>query len=112
MDVLSAIAIAVFMATVAERLTAALVVPVWDKLGWDKFYLMYPSWLIGSLLVALTGANVFGAYVPDPLAGQVLTAIVAGGGANLLHDLFDKPELPVVELATIEQTEPGAGLKS
>lgn len=81
--------IAVFLALVAERLVKALVAPIFDKFQLDKFWLMYIAWVIAGGLVWLSSVNLFGAYLPDPLVGQILTAIVAGGGANFLHDLFD-----------------------
>lgn len=81
--------IAAFMATIANRLVAGLVTPVFEKFGLDKFWLTYISWLVGGLLVWATGVNLFASYIPDPLTGQILSAVIAGGGANLLHDLFD-----------------------
>jgi hypothetical protein len=90
---------AIMMATVAERLTAGLITPVFTKFKLDTFYLLYAGWAVGGLLVWFTKANVFADYVPDPLTGQVLTAVVAGGGGNLLHDLFDKaPAAPASEI--------------
>ena len=80
------------MMVLANRLVAALVTPLWDKYGWDKFWLMYPAWILAGVLVWLTGVNLFAAYIPNELIGKVLTAIVAGGGSNLLHDLTDKPD--------------------
>jgi len=80
------------MMVLANRLVAALVTPLFDKYGWDKFWLMYPAWILAGVLVWLTGVNLFAAYIPNELIGKILTAIVAGGGSNLLHDLTDKPD--------------------
>ena len=87
------------MMVLANRLVAALVTPLFDKYGWDKFWLMYPAWILAGVLVWLTGVNLFAAYIPNELIGKVLTAIVAGGGSNLLHDLTDKTDslLPIFE---------------
>ncbi len=85
-----AIVIAAFMATAANRLVAGLINPFWEKLNLDKFYLMYVAWAVGGVLVWLTHVNIFVDFVPDPLTGQILTALVSGGGANIIHDLFDK----------------------
>jgi hypothetical protein len=87
------------MMVLANRLVAALVTPLWDKYGWDKFWLMYPAWILAGVLVWLTGVNLFAAYIPNELIGKILTAIVAGGGSNLLHDLTDKTDslLPIFE---------------
>ena len=83
--------IVIGMMVLANRLVAALVTPLFDKYGWDHFALMYVAWAISGLFVWLTGLNLFAAYIPNELVGKILTAVVAGGGANLLHDLTDKP---------------------
>lgn len=80
------------MMVLANRLVAALVTPIFDKYGWDKFWLMFVSWVLSGVFVWLTGVNLFAPYIPNVLVGKVLTAVVAGGGANLLHDLTDKPD--------------------
>lgn len=88
---MEALTLAFFLALIANRLTAAIVEPVkqhWPAL--DLWWLIYPSWVIGGLLAWLAGANLFAAYFADPLAGRLLSAVVIGGGSNLLHDLFDK----------------------
>ena len=90
MEFTQALIIAAFMATVANRLVDGLFKPMFAKFNLDNFYLMYVAWLVGGVLVWITQVNVFVSYVPNPLYGQVLTALVAGGGANLLHDLFDR----------------------
>jgi len=91
MDIVEILAIAAFLALVANRLIEALIVPVFDKFSLDKFWLLYVSWCVGGVLVWLSGVNLFAAYLPNPLVGQILTALVAGGGANFLDDLFDRP---------------------
>jgi len=82
------LAIAAFLSVVSNRLVEALIVPVFDKLQLDKFWLLYIAWIVAGAIVALSGVNVFGAYIPDETAGRVLTIIVAGGGSNLIADLF------------------------
>ena len=74
----------------ANRLVAALITPLFDKYGWDHFSLMYVAWMISGVFVWLTGVNLFAPYIPNELIGQILTAIVAGGGGNLLHDITDQ----------------------
>jgi len=86
---MDALVVALFLVVVANRLVEAMIVPVFDKLAWDKFPIQYVAWLVGGLLVWLSGVNLFTAYLPDPLAGQILTAVLSGGGATLLHDIFD-----------------------
>ena len=71
----------------ANRLVEALVTPVFDKYELDKFWLMYVAWIVSGVLVFLANVNLFELVIPSMIIGQILTSIVAGGGANLLHDL-------------------------
>lgn len=91
----------------ANRLVAALVDPLFEKLNLDRFWLMYVSWLLAGVMVWLSGVNLFAALIPNALIGQILTAIVAGGGGNLLHDLADqKSNIVIAEIpADIEKPE-------
>ena len=83
--------IASFLVGATNRIIEHLVKPIFDKFSLDKFWLAYVSLAIGGGLVWLSTVNLFAAYLPDPIVGRVLTAIVAGGGATLLHDVFDGP---------------------
>ena len=91
---LAALTVALFLATVANRLTEALIVPVFEKFKWDKFWLLYVSWVVAGIIVAFSGVNLFADYIPNPVTGQILTAIVAGGGANFIADLFNNQQKP------------------
>lgn len=82
--------IVIGMMVLANRLVAALVTPLFEKLNLDKFWLMYASWIVSGVFVWLSGVNLFSSLIASPLVGQILTAIVAGGGGNLLHDLADQ----------------------
>lgn len=92
-EVLQAVVVAIFMATVANRLVEGLIKPFYAQFKWDTFTLLYVSWVVAGLLVWLTGVNLFAPFIPDPLTGKILSAIVAGGGANLLADLFVRPQI-------------------
>ena len=94
------------MMVLANRLVAALVTPLWDKYGWDKFWLMYPAWILAGVFVWFTGLNLFATFIPNELIGKILTAIVAGGGSNLLHDLTDKPSNLIAVFNALEADEP------
>ena len=84
--------IVIGMMVLANRLVAMLVTPIFDKYELDKFWLAYPAWILAGVFVWFTGVNLFASFIPNQLIGQILTAIVAGGGSNLLHDLTDKPD--------------------
>lgn len=96
--------IVIGMMVLANRLVAALVTPIFEKYDWDKFWLMYPSWILSGVFVWLTTVNLFAGVIPNQLIGQILTAIVAGGGANLLHNLTDK-DLPVYIFSSVPEDE-------
>lgn len=74
----------------ANRLVEMLITPLFDKFEWDKFALMYIAWAFAGVLVFLANVNLFEVFIPSVMVGKVLTAIVAGGGSNLLHDLVDQ----------------------
>ena len=93
------------MMVLANRLVAALVTPLFEKYSLDKFWLMYPSWILSGVFVWFTGLNLFAPFIPNALIGQILTAVVAGGGANMLHDLTDAPTLSVFDLGSLDDDE-------
>ncbi len=104
---MAAIATAFFLAIAANRIVEAFVAPVrkrWPAL--DLWWLVYVTWIVGGVISYLAGINLFAELVPGlpPLAGQVLTALVVGGGSNLLHDLFDKPTTQVTTAASVPTT--------
>jgi hypothetical protein len=90
--------IVIGMMVLANRLVAALITPIFDKYKLDHFWLMFVAWIISGVFVWLTGVNLFAPYIPNALIGQILTAIVAGGGGNLLHDLTDKPTVDLYKM--------------
>ncbi len=89
-ETLARVAIAIFLASVAEFLVDGLISPLFDKFKWDSFWLRYIAWGVASGIVALGGVNLFSGYITNMLIGQVLTAIFCGGGSNKVHDFFDK----------------------
>lgn len=83
---------ATFLSLVANRLVEGLATPIFDKFKLDKFWLMYIAWAICGGLTAVSGINLFAAIpgvVMPAGVGLVLSALVSGGGANLLNELFD-----------------------
>ena len=84
------LAIVIGFMVLANRLVEMLITPLFDKFEWDKFPLMYIAWAFAGVLVFLAGVNLFAEFIPNELIGKILTAVVAGGGSNLLHDLVDK----------------------
>ena len=85
-----ALAIVIGFMVLANRLVEMLITPLFDHYQWDKFALMYIAWVFAGVLVAFSQVNLFVEFIPSPIVGLVLTAVVAGGGSNLLHDLVDQ----------------------
>jgi len=101
--------IVIGMMVLANRLVAMLITPLWEKYGWDKFWLAYPAWILSGVFVWFTEVNLFASFIPNALIGQILTAIVAGGGSNLLHDLTDKPSNLIAVFDALEDYEDANG---
>lgn len=78
------------LAVLVNRFVEGFITPIFDKFGLDKFAIMYIAWVLAGLLVFATGMNLFEELIQNQIIGQIVTAVVSGGGANLLHDLFDK----------------------
>ena len=97
------------MMVLANRLVAALVTTLFDKYGWDKFWLMYPAWIVAGVFVWYTGLNLYATFIPNELIGKILTAIVAGGSSNLLHDLTDKPDNLMAVFNMLEDEDEAVG---
>ena len=103
--------IVIGMMVLANRLVAMLVTPIFDKYSLDKFWLAYPAWILAGVFVWFTGVNLFASFIPNALIGQILTSVIAGGGANLLHDLTDKPNNLMVIMNALEEEAPTYSLK-
>jgi len=94
---MDAVGLAIFLAVAVERFVAGFITPIFDKFSLDKFWLMYVAWILSGVLVFLAGINLFSDLLPDlnPVVGQIISAFLGGGGANILHDWKDKaPQKP------------------
>jgi len=90
---LTAVGAALFLAVVIERVTEAFVAPFVPERY--SAYIPFGTLCFGWLGALAFGIDVvtptfeaLGASTPYPVAGQVLTGILAGGGSNLVHDLW------------------------
>lgn len=89
----SILEIVVGLMVLANRLVEAVFTPIFDRHGLDKVWLMYIAWIVSGIFVWFSEVNLFTGIISSDVVGQIVTAIVAGGGANLLHDLTDKSSL-------------------
>ena len=91
---MNAVVIALFLSLAANRIIEALIRPIKEQLAASGkeiswWWLIYVSWVFGGALAWLAGLHLFEAYLPGyPIVDRVLTAIVVGGGANLINGIF------------------------
>lgn len=103
------LAIILGFAVLSNRLIAVLITPIFDRYGWDKFPLMYIAWVVAGVLVFASGINLFANFIPNAIIGQLLTAVVAGGGGNILHDISDQ-QSTVLFISESKKSEPSEEL--
>jgi uncharacterized BrkB/YihY/UPF0761 family membrane protein len=83
--------VAIFLAVVAKSLVDAIAAPIRQKFpDLDLWWLIYVAWLVGGGLSYACGVNLFLVVVPQmpALVGVVLTAVLVGGGATLINQVF------------------------
>ena len=91
----AAVGVLLTLILVGERLIEALQPVVKPVLLWVEKVAHLPvgyagmvfSWVSLAAVVGLSGINVFPSMVPATY-GRILTALLAGGGSTLLHDLW------------------------
>lgn len=88
---MEALQIALFLALVNERVVEYVVAPLFDRY-WEegRWLLMYVALVTGGLLSFLAGVDllaVAGVTLAYP-ANLIVSAVLVGGGANLIHELF------------------------
>jgi hypothetical protein len=83
------LAVALFLSLVVNRIVAYFATPIFEARKWDKRWLMYVSALVGLLLSWAANLNLLPGLFPNPLVGMIVTAVIVGGGANLIHDIID-----------------------
>jgi len=57
----------------------------------NLWWVVYISFALGAACSWFGGVDIFSAVVADPTLSKILTAATVGGGASLIHDIFDKP---------------------
>jgi hypothetical protein len=79
-----------FLAVIINRLTEILIKPIFERQNWDNFYIVYVTWILGFMLVMLTGIDAFDGLFKFAVVGPILTALIAGGGSNLIYELLKR----------------------
>jgi len=103
--VLEPLVVALFLAVLNKALVDWIVAPVrkkWPTL--DLWFLVYVSGVTGFVIGWLAQVNVLTDYVDDLLLARILSSLLVGGGASLIHDVFDRSVTETI----VERTEEGA----
>lgn len=80
-----------FVMSIVKGLVDGLVTPLFEHQKWDKFYILYVSWVLGVIIILLTPLNLFAGLITNPLAGRIFTGLIAAFVANIVHDSTDNP---------------------
>ncbi len=73
------------------QFTNAVFKPLFLKLKWDVWWLVYIAFVVGFLVCFATGVNGFNWFPPGVgWVGRVLTALVCGAGPSTIYDMIDK----------------------
>ena len=88
---MDAITTALFLALVNERVVEYFISPLFDKFYEEgRWLLLYVSLVTGGLLSFLAGVDLLaiaGVELVYPV-DLIVSAVLVGGGSNLLHDIF------------------------
>jgi hypothetical protein len=81
--------IAVFLSTTNKLIVDAIAKPFKERnKDGDFWWLFYVSLVTGAVIGWFSQINLFVDYVPEAVIGRVLTAVLIGGGATLIHDVL------------------------
>jgi hypothetical protein len=84
---------ALLLAVVNSKIVDYVADPVRKKFpDADLWWLIYVSLATGAAVGWFAEINLFREIVPNVILGRVLSSILIGGGASLLHDIFDKEQ--------------------
>ncbi len=82
----------ILLAVANNRIIAYFVTPLFVRFEWDKTLILYISGVTGFVLGMLSQLQLFSADLfIHPLVDKIILALLIGGGANLIHDILDKP---------------------
>ncbi len=85
--------VALLLAVTNSKIVDYVAEPVRKKFpNADLWWLVYVSLVTGACIGWFGEINLFAGVVPSVLLGRVLSSILIGGGASLLHDIFDKEQ--------------------
>ena len=94
MDPIALLPVAFLLAVANKAVIGYLAEPIRKRFpNLDLWWLTYVSFATGVLIGYLANVNLFESAGLVGLSGRILTACVIGGGASLIHDIFDHPDV-------------------
>ncbi len=89
---LTPIVAAVLLAVTNTAIVDYIKKPVQQKfVGLDLWWFVYVSLITGFAIGWFADINLFEGVIKAILLGRILTAILIGGGSNLIYTVFKKP---------------------
>jgi len=86
------LATGLFLAAVNTKVVDFLAAPIRQRYpDLDLWWLLYVALATGAAISWLSGVNLFDGVIESVVLGRVLSAALVGGGASLIHDIFDQP---------------------
>lgn len=94
--------IGVFLAVLNNRVLEWFVRPLFDRLNVDTLWLRYISGATGCVLTVLGGVRLLLPYNVDigMYPDLIVSGLIVGGGANLIHEIFGGGNGEITELFT------------
>ena len=71
----------------------------------DRWFLMYVALVVGGGLSYVAGLNIFPVDLMPELAGTILTAVLVGGGSELLHDIVNGASETAADMLRIKPVD-------
>ncbi len=93
---------AILLSVAIKTIVAALKEPFAKKFPEvDLWWVFYVSFGLGAVCAWFGGIDLYSEIVSDLTLSRILTAATVGGGASLIHDIFDKPGPEPLEPVTL-----------
>jgi hypothetical protein len=108
MDTFGLLPVAFLLAVANKAIISYLADPLRKKFpNLDLWWLTYVSFGTGVLIGYLSNVNLFESTGLVGISGRILSACVIGGGASLLHDIFDHQDVRTITVGTASMSQSG-----
>jgi hypothetical protein len=108
MDTFGLLPVAFLLAVANKAIISYLADPLRKRFpDLDLWWLTYVSFGTGVLIGYLSNVNLFESTGLVGISGRILSACVIGGGASLLHDIFDHQDVRTITVGTASMSQSG-----